>query len=460
VLVVGAGLGNDVAAALRHGVERVDAIEIDPTILDLGRRLHPERPYSSPRVRLVNDDARAFLARSGETYDLIVFGLLDSHTLLSSMSSLRLDSYVYTEESFAQAKARLAPGGHVALSFSTSVRGWEWLTARLYQMVSEAFGTEPLLLHLAYDASTLYLVGPNVRERLETDPLLAELVVGPLPQSQPAGAATDDWPFLYLREREVPWLPYGATLLGVLIIGGILVARSLRRSEGALDSLAGSHPAGALSRGAAAEAPVGLDLPMFFLGAAFMLVEVKGISQLSLLFGSTWLVNALIISAVLLLALAANCFVGWWRPTHVGPAYALLLVALLADYALPPGMLVGHDLLTRTVLGTLVPLAPLLFAGVIFATLFARTKAPARAFGSNMLGALVGGLLEYASMALGFKALGLVALGLYAASWLALRRRRGLTQTVRRRTAFQPPRPRPEHSYVSASARPDGRFRS
>ena len=49
VLVVGAGAGNDAAAALRNGAKHVDAVEIDPVILALGKRLHPEKPYSDPR---------------------------------------------------------------------------------------------------------------------------------------------------------------------------------------------------------------------------------------------------------------------------------------------------------------------------------------------------------------------------------------------------------------------------
>jgi hypothetical protein len=412
VLVVGAGMGNDVAAALRAGAQRVDAVEIDPAILDLGRELHPERPYGSPRVRAINDDARAYLARTDEQYDLIVFGLLDSHTLLSSMSSLRLDSYVYTLESLEQARAHLAPGGHVALAFAASVGGWDWLAARLYQMVATAFDTDPIALTLGYDVSTLYVVGPGVRERVDDDPALAALEVDPTLLQAPVPPATDDWPFLYLRERGVPVMPYGVMLALLLAVGGGLVLLTLRGGDPDAPAPPTAPPASA-----------GLDMPMFLLGAAFMLLETKSISQLALLFGSTWVVTALIVSAILLLALAANLFVGWWRPARVGPAYALLTTALLADYLLPLGALGGQSAIVRAALGTLLLALPLLFAGVIFATLFSRAAAPSHAFGSNLLGALAGGLLEYLSMATGFKALGLLALALYWASWLALRRR-------------------------------------
>jgi SAM-dependent methyltransferase len=449
VLVVGAGMGNDVAAALRHGAQRVDAVEIDPAILALGRELHPERPYGSPRVRAISEDARAFFTSTDEQYDLIVFGLLDSHTLLSSMSSLRLDSYVYTVESLQQARAHLAPGGHLALTFAASTGGWEWLAARLYQMVTVAFDAEPVALSLGYDVSTLYVVGPDAHERVATEPDLAALAVDAAPLRSPVPPATDDWPFLYLRDHSLPLVPYGVMLGLLLVAGGGLVLLALRgagdpeRAGGVRTRPAEpAHGAAMAHRLRAPDAApattagagtTGLDLPMFLLGAAFMLLETKSISQLSLLFGSTWVVNAVIISAILALALASNLFVAWRRPARVGPAYALLGLALILDQLVPLSALGGLGPLLRAGVGGLLLALPLAFAGVVFATLFARTRVPSQAFGSNLLGALAGGLLEYASMITGFRALGLIALALYAASWLALRRRPLLAQAHRAR---------------------------
>ncbi|HZW81367.1 MAG TPA: hypothetical protein VFF50_12915, partial [Candidatus Deferrimicrobiaceae bacterium] len=91
VMIVGAGTGNDVAAALRHDSSLVDAVEIDPAILEIGRKEHPEHPYDSPRVSVHLTDARAFLKRSERKYDLILFGLLDSHTQLSDYANMRID---------------------------------------------------------------------------------------------------------------------------------------------------------------------------------------------------------------------------------------------------------------------------------------------------------------------------------------------------------------------------------
>src|SRR5258708_15516352 len=118
VAVVGAGTGNDVAAGLRNGAQKIDAIEIDPAILMEGKLGHPEHPYFDPRVRAVVSDARTFLRTTNEHYDIVVYGLLDSHTLVSHASSVRLDSFVYTVEGLREARKRLNPYGIPPLSFS------------------------------------------------------------------------------------------------------------------------------------------------------------------------------------------------------------------------------------------------------------------------------------------------------------------------------------------------------
>jgi hypothetical protein len=111
VLIIGAGTGNDVAAALLNGAERVDAVEIDPAIQAIGRALHPQRPYQDPRVTSYIDDGRNFLRRTTRKYDPIVFALVDSLALHSGYSSIRLESFLFTQEAFDDVAAHLAPGG-------------------------------------------------------------------------------------------------------------------------------------------------------------------------------------------------------------------------------------------------------------------------------------------------------------------------------------------------------------
>jgi len=112
VLVIGAGGGNDVAIALKQGAKHVDAVEIDPQIYADGKRLNPDHPYQDPRVSPHINDGRAFLQQSRAMYDLILFALPDSLTLVSGQSSLRLESYLFTQQAVAAAAlGRRGPQG-------------------------------------------------------------------------------------------------------------------------------------------------------------------------------------------------------------------------------------------------------------------------------------------------------------------------------------------------------------
>jgi len=140
VLILGAGSGTDVAASLLHGTKHIDAVEIDPVIVRLGREHHPDHPYDDPRVNVITDDARHFLRTTPKKYDLVVFALIDSLTLQSSFTSVRLESYMFTEESFRAVKDRLKPGGVLVIYNYFRER---WLVDRLANTAAVAFGTEP-----------------------------------------------------------------------------------------------------------------------------------------------------------------------------------------------------------------------------------------------------------------------------------------------------------------------------
>jgi SAM-dependent methyltransferase len=304
VLILGAGSGNDVAAALRSGAREVHAVEIDPEILRLAER-HPERPYADPRVTVHLDDARAFLARDPRKYDLIVFGLLDSHVLLSSRSNLRLDSFVFTRESFALAREHLAPHGVMVVSHAV---GTPWFIDRMLATLRDAFGKFPQLLA---EGVLAYAVGP------ETAP-------GPPPKAA-VTILEDDWPFLYLPRRSIPQDYVLAMLLMALI------------------SLAAV-------RGVTGPRWSGIDRHFFALGAGFMLLETRGLGVLALHIGATWNVNAAVFAGVLVMGLAATVIAARLAArANKMPWYAYgLLAALLAlSYAVPLSALAALPLETR-----------------------------------------------------------------------------------------------------------------
>ena len=142
VLIIGAGTGNDVALALSKGAELVTAVEIDRELYRLGRALHPDRPYDDPRVTVHINDGRAFLRQTDQHFDLIVFALTNSLTLTSGYASIRLESFLFTVDSFRDALARLEPGGVLALY------NWyreDWSIRRLARMLEEAYGAPPFV---------------------------------------------------------------------------------------------------------------------------------------------------------------------------------------------------------------------------------------------------------------------------------------------------------------------------
>ena len=422
-LILGAGTGNDVAAALYNQASHVDAVEIDPAILELGRTLHPQHPYADPRVTLILDDARAFFKRSTDRYDVIAFGLLDSHTLLSGLSSVRLDSFVYTVESFEQVRQHLAPDGVAVVSFAV---GAPWIKERLGMMLVEVFGRDQVFVHspkvkpqsaahpcfesqspptaqsgITGQASqqsqifTTFVAGSIPPDRLAEAQLVAwqpEPSVGEVPLS------TDDWPYLYLRTRVVP----AAYWQVLLLIGVVCLALIARSFPGAL------RP----------------NWHFWLLGAAFLLIEFKSITELALLFGTTWLVNALAISGVLLMALAANLVVLRVRRINLRLVYILLFASLALAYLFPLEWLAGLAPVIRILVSLLLLFLPLFCAGLVFSESLRRAGETAGPLASNLSGSVAGGIFEYSSLWWGTKSLYMLCGLIYAAALLAFLRQR------------------------------------
>ena len=385
-LIVGAGSGNDVAAALRAGIQHVDAVDIDPAIVAMGRVHHPEHPYDDPRVNVIIDDARAaFRKLPAHSYDVVVFGLLDSHTQLA-MSSLRLDNYVFTLESLASVRRLLKPGGTIALTAATARA---WFRARLALMLiatcDSSFDTQQ---NGAWASFRCVVDRPG------------EPAPGPRGPGSRVDLPTDDWPFLYLPDRSIPWAYL--VVVPLMILASLI---TLQRHGLGLRELRPYHG------------------HMFFLGAAFLLMEVQAVNRLALLFGTTWLVSAVTIGLVLVLIVAANLTTQWRRNIEPGTAYLALFACLLLSYALPPTLVQGRGLAPAVGYG-LLQLSPVYCAGLVFARSFSRARFAGAALGANMLGSVLGGWVEYCSMIVGFRALLLVALAFYLASLLLLLRDR------------------------------------
>jgi SAM-dependent methyltransferase len=435
VLIIGAGSGNDVSRALQWGAQRIDAVEIDPVIERLGRQDHPDRPYQDPRVTVHLDDGRNFLHTTGRQYDLIVYALVDSLILHSSYSNIRLESYLFTREAFADVRRRLKPDGLFVMS---NYFRQGWIVARLKRGLEEVFSEDnPLVLSLPYVPTiepeqqtagfTLMLAGNTgpLRNQFRQQPdywLPRNEAVNPrtpsgfrqaprpeeqeqwqrfglatvIPAKESLLTATDAWPFLYLRKPMIPALGLrGAAIMAGLAL--LLILLFLPRSPGQGN------------RGS-------FDGPLFFLGAGFMLIETKAVVHMALLFGSTWMVNSVVFFAVLVMILAANLFVLKFRPVRLWPYYVGLMATLGLQCVVPLDFFLGMQRGVQIVGSCLLVFTPVLLAGVLFAVLFERTRHPDLGFGANIAGAMLGGLAEYFSMLVGFQYLTLLAILFYTLS--------------------------------------------
>jgi len=436
VLIIGAGSGNDVAAALHHGANSIDAVEIDPTINGLGRRYHPNLPYADPRVTVHIDDGRSFVRQTGKKYDLVIYALVDSLVLHSGFSNIRLESFLFTQEAFADIRRVLKPGGlFVAYNFYRQ----GWLVGRLRAMMAGAFGRPPLVMTMPYQPEVLpeqalgsaftFVVGGEegalrrfeqqftsgrffwMNERPDLNAgingfgakppsgdadwqRIAPAAVRPQAHDH---AATDDWPFFYLRERTVPLINVrGALVVAVLSLTILLPFAPQRR--------------------------VRPNWHMFFMGAGFMLLETKGVVHLALLFGSTWLVNSIVFFAILVMILCSNLWVLAFRPSQLRTYYVLLACSLMVASLVPMNTFLTLPGAARVVVSCAIVFVPVFFAGVIFGTAFRDATAPDIALGSNIGGAILGGLSENLSLLIGFNNLCVLALLFYAMSALSLRK--------------------------------------
>jgi spermidine synthase len=434
VLVIGAGSGNDLAHALRFSVNRIDAVEIDPVIQDIGIRYHPNHPYQDNRVVRHLDDGRHFLRSTDRKYDLVVYALVDSLILHSGYANIRLESYLFTEQAFADIQGALKPDG-IFVTYNYFRQGW--IVERVVAMAKRVFGCDPIVLGRSYveemkssDSAGFMMIIAGCNPRIVSafhehgtfwlDTFPPENLTVDGFKVQPSSASveqrgkweriaptrlihdleasallpSDDWPFLYVRGRLIPDLTVRSMIvLGILGLGMVYLFM----------------PKGRLL----------LNNRMFFLGAAFMLLETKAVVQMALLFGSTWLVNSAVFFTVLVLVLLANLYVLKVSSIRLSLHYAILLTFLAATVLVPFDAFLSGGVVWRYVVPCMLALGPMFFAGVIFARSFRDEANPDQAFGFNIAGSVVGGLSESFSTLLGFRHLLILAIGFYVLSiWM------------------------------------------
>lgn len=382
VLILGAGAGNETVVALKNGVKEITAVELDPVFVMFGKELNPHRPFNDPKVEVYIDDARAFLHKTKKKYDLIVFGFLDSQYLLSHKSNIRTENFVYTIESFRRAKELLTENGVLQLNYNA---GKPEVRARFYLMLKDVFQESPITLVPSQPLASniTFLAGPGLKKDIPEFHGFQKIYY----KGEGIEYPTDDWPFLYIAKKGMP-REYWSMIVAIPILSFLFV-KGIARSN------------------------AGFSLKYFMLGFGFMLLQTKSITTYALFFGSTVTVISVTIAAILLAILIANLLVYKFDIQGTRNSYLLLFVTLAILYFLPLEAFLGLSWAVKLVIAIALISAPIFFAAIIFGTYFARSKQVDIDLGSNIFGAVLGGVGEYASMSLGFSALYLISLVAY-----------------------------------------------
>jgi len=242
--------------------------------------------------------------------------------------------------------------------------------------------------------------GDTIAKTLELNPdlnsFIAEHLIPPKSQGR-VQPTSDNWPYLYIEKPMIPMLFFalGASILILWAVtsrffAGRLVLPPLWQRE---------------------------SLNFFALGLGFVLLQVFIIAKASILFGSTWIVNSIVISGMMLTILVANWMIakGWRFPLRL---IALLLVALCASMAFlsfQPALTFGMP--TRILMGTALSGLPTLFSGILFGSAFNHATIPSQALGSNLFGSLVGALLQSVIFWLGINSLAILGAAAYLLAW-------------------------------------------
>ncbi len=400
VLILGSGSGNDVSCALAENAEHIDAVEIDPIICSLGKTRHPDYPYLDPRVTTYNEDARTFLRRGDNKYDLIEFAYLDPGPTVRAASFLRVDNYVYTVEAVQSVLRRLQPDGVGAILFAFADGPKSVVVGRIYNIITQASGSPPLAFCNNGFGCMVYLFGPgckkvNIQELTKSFPDLQ--IWTPTAEQLAVRPATDQWPFLYTDFNYAGIWLYLGTLAAVIVLPSVVIFH-----------------------GQSKEAKFAEMGNMFFLGLAFMLIETKAIVELSLLFGATWIVSSVVISAILILALLANLYVQKMKRIPLPYIYGALACCLALQYFLSVPDRSNWSPVIVAGIASLIACLPIFFSGMIFSYCFREAEHPSSYLAANLLGVAFGGLTENLSLIFGIKGLVWIALCVYCLSALCM----------------------------------------
>ena len=281
-----------------------------------------------------------------------------------------------------------------------------FIADRMSRVLEDVFGTRPMVVYIPMSplgpGAYVFIAGnlQGVTEAVATNPILAKNMQAwkegfhyDLPHT--TQMTTDDWPYLYLEAPAIPSLYFLLAIMMLLLwfIGkrGLGFDTSVTKKEG---------------------------LHFFLFGLAFLLLQVQTISRISVVLGSTWWVNAFVITGILIMILLANILVekkGESIPEAL--PYVCLVVFCIGLYFLDLTWFASLSYGLRVFLVTTICTSPIFFSGIAFVKSFASCERKDLALGSNLFGSLIGGILQCVTFMTGLTALLLIVALAYALTW-------------------------------------------
>jgi spermidine synthase len=445
VLVIGPGGGIDVLVALRRGARAVTGVDVNRAVIATMRdsyRDYGGALYDDPRVTVVADEARSFVRRSIDRYDVIVMTVVDSWAALQSGAYALSESYLYTEEAFADYFGHLTPGGTLSIGrwyrdpptemqralevASAGLRraGIDHPERHLAVVRSSEFGL--MLVRAAeFDEASVAVVRSFAAARgfeMAYDPVrVSGQLATTFSSSREHSPSTDDRPFFFdsvpLGETLAGRAPLAqgqqallAALITALVLSFAVILLPLRRTVSRCDAR--------LTRWVTGYA--------LLLGAGFIVVEIVLLQRLTLYLGQPTLALAVGVAGLLSGAAAGSASVrrlpGGLRGAALGSTVALTAVLVILPRAADATL--AAPLLIRVTCALLFAIALGLPLGTAFPRVLSAAGTHERnllawAWGVNGVASVVGSILA-AGLALetGFTGLAWLAIACYVIATL------------------------------------------
>lgn len=441
-LIIGAGGGRDVVLARLSGAEAITAVEVNRAVIAAAQHFSDYTGDVFRDVTLIEGDARNFVERSAETYDLIYLNLVYTQAADPASQAL-VENYIFTKEAFLAYLERLRPSGRLALVAHNALEGSRAVLTALQALSARGIPLSETLDHVALWMvpsrdptlrTTVLIVGRQPleaeilerlharAEQLRMQPIFVpgrfEQLFEPLREGMSMetfiradaeydlSPTYDDRPYFFNLNFGLPQPIQTALMLACGLVFALLLLAAFMKTE----------------KHSARRWPAMIGYAAL-IGMGFMLVEIPLIQQFQLLLGYPILSTSAVLGALLLAGGAGSWFSQRWpeaqlmRRVQLAAVWIAILAVcyrfmlpILINWLLPAPL--GLRLLAAVLLSGLFGLA----LGIPFASLI-RT---ARAQQVPMLWALNGGftvlgstLAIVISMIWGFSWALLAGAGLY-----------------------------------------------